>query len=293
MPGGQFAVAADVDLARKGGHKLRLWVVDAAGRPVRSLTWGGGGDDWPRALATTPQGRIVVAGQSTSRGGTKAWLVAFDGATAAFDQALAGSEANAVLAISNDVQIITGSREGRAWLARVQSGQVTAECLWGEQGCSATSLAPLGNTGYAVALTCKDGASLGIGPLPGPMGKRIKLASKGPCKVHALGKSLLLACADEASAVDPKSGKLLWTRRFPQAWQLPYGASSKAGVVLLGVDANQHPMAWQLDGKGKPTPRPLPALTDEAAPVGGLIGTDWVTLSPLNGDLVWRRVVLR
>jgi hypothetical protein len=299
LPGGQFAVAADVDLARKGGHKLRLWVLDAAGRPVRSLTWGGGGDDWPRAIATSPQGHVLVAGQSTSRGPAKAWLVGFDGSSNAMDHTLSGAEANALLAPANDLQFLAGSRDGRAWLARVQGGQVTAESLWGEPGCTATGLVALPGNGWAAPLRCGSSNLLGLGALPGSassfgsLTKQVKLPSGGPCRAQAFGKSVLVACTDEATAVDPKSGKVLWTRRFPAGWQLPTLVAQKTTAVLLGLDADRRPTAWQLDAKGKPTARLLPAASEEGAPAGLLVGADWVTVSPLAGDVIWRRVPAR
>ena len=54
----------------------------------------------------------------------QAWLVAFDGAKAVVDVGLSGSEARGLLAVSNDVQVLAGARQGRAWLARVKQGAV-------------------------------------------------------------------------------------------------------------------------------------------------------------------------
>lgn len=316
LPGGGFAVAADVDLGLRSGHKLRLWRVDAAGRPTSVATWGGNGDDRPQAMAVTASGHVLVAGSTTSGGGEqKAWLVAFDRpGHAQFEIALPASEARAILLLPKDRVVLAGTRavDGttRAWLATVSAGAMETARSWGGDGCSGVALASLPGAAVAVAAQCQ-GSNVAITRLgldDGPPGWTARIDGVGPvAAMLASGPGLVLAGAGLAGAkpwlarVD-KAGKIL-NRQTLALEMTPVAMAGLPGKqwLLLGR-AGTEPTPWlaTLDARGKvKRSAPLAGSPDEVA-VAFLSGKSDVTLLSSQAgeaggarDVVWRRLVWR
>jgi hypothetical protein len=136
LPNGGLALVARANLGARGGDKLRLWALDAAGRSRWNLTRGGGGDDVPMAAVGGPAG-VIVAGSTTSQGAgdADAWLVQFNARhEVVYDVAVGGpgrEVARAVAAWPDGSALAAGARgpasQEESWLARVDA---TGAKLW-------------------------------------------------------------------------------------------------------------------------------------------------------------------
>ncbi|MSP91213.1 MAG: hypothetical protein EXR79_05355 [Myxococcales bacterium] len=127
---GGLAIVARAHLGERSGDKLRLWSVDAAGRPRWRLTRGGAGDDVPVAAAGHADGGVVIAGWTTSQGAGDAdlWLVRFGARHEVMHDVALGTPgreaARAVLALA-DGSVAAGSMgptgQEQAWVVKVDA----------------------------------------------------------------------------------------------------------------------------------------------------------------------------
>lgn len=114
LPQGGAWIAARANLHEHGGYKLRLYRVDASGRPRSQMTWGSGGDDEPRTLLLAGD-RVAIGGRTNRSGKVQGWLAVFDGQRRpVLDVTVEGCD---------DVLALQPDRDG--WLAKVATGTTT------------------------------------------------------------------------------------------------------------------------------------------------------------------------
>jgi hypothetical protein len=293
LPGGGFAIAADAQVPG-AGHKLRLWTVDAAGRQQRLVTWGGGGDDEPLALATTAKGRMYVAGRTTSHGGHKAWLMAFEGTKPALESVLPADEARAVVVLADGVAL-AGTYDQRAWLGIVKDGVLDSAVAFGPKGCQGTGVAALPGGKFAVVAHCGAKAVVTSVEPNGPPRWSVEVPSAGPCNAFAAGKQLVVTCPDRAVRLDAATGRKL----AEQAW--PKARTPELEVFAAALDGKRLGLLRQAEGtlsvlaaKGAGVAGPvLPGFRQERMVAFLRAGPDLVLISGFAGDVLWRRIPLR
>jgi uncharacterized delta-60 repeat protein len=80
LPDGGVAIAGNTN--SKGAGKSDIWVIrlDSDGNIVWDKTFGGGGSEFSRAIATLPGGGLIVAGSTDSKGAGKSdvWVIRLD-----------------------------------------------------------------------------------------------------------------------------------------------------------------------------------------------------------------------
>ena len=80
-PDGGYMVAGST--SSKGAGKDDAWVIklDGAGFKIWDRTFGGDGYDFARSITSTPDGGMVVAGTTRSKGAddSDAWVIKLDG----------------------------------------------------------------------------------------------------------------------------------------------------------------------------------------------------------------------
>lgn len=292
LPGGGFAIAADAQVAG-AGHKLRLWTVDAAGRLQRAVTWGGGGEDVPMALATTPQGHMLVAGSTTSHGGRKAWLLDFHGSQPVVDTVFPADEARALVVLPRGDVALAGTWDGRAWLGVVKQGVLDSAVAFGPKGCVGTGVAALPGGRFAVVARCGPASVVTSLEPGGPPRWSAQVPGPGRCAVLAAGKQVVVSCPTRVVRFDAATGRQVGEQSWPGA-----GGTETITAALDGKRIGQlRPDDGRFQtvaAKGAGVTGPaLPGLPRERWAAFVRAGSDLVLVSAFAGDVVWRRVAWR
>ncbi len=290
LPNGGFVVAADVQF-EGAGHKLRLWTLDATGRQQKLLTWGGGGEDIPVALATSATGGVFVAGRSLTQGSQKAWLTAFEGSKPTLYSVLPAQEARALMVLAKDAVALAGTHDQRAWLGIVQQGVTESAVAFGPKGCVGTGVAALASGSLAVVARCSQNAVVTAVNAGGPPRWSAELPSQGDCALANSGKQLLVVCPNAVASYDAATGKRKTLIALTGMTPLPTTFLATLGAGRIGALGAHEATLLTWDARGKPGPRlKLPQFEGEHAVAFTRAGSDLVFVSEFAGDVVWRRL---
>jgi len=271
-----------------------VWTLDATGRSQKLLTWGGGGEDIPLAMATSTAGGVFVVGRSVTLGQQKAWLTAFEGAKPMLYTVLPAQEARALVVLPQDTIALAGTQDQRAWFGIVQKGAMQSTVAMGAKGCAGTGVAALsgGATGFfAVVARCGPEAVVTTVKAEGPQGWSATLLAQGDCALALSGKQLLVACPNAVASYDMATGKRKSLTPLTGMSPLPaMFVAALGGGRIGGLGAHDATMlSW--DARGKVGPRlKLPQFEGERTVAFTRAGADLVFVSEFAGDVVWRRI---